>query len=271
MNSLLFIALTLGNPPTVEPGASGLPAAVNPDAVADLGFDQRLNAAVPLDLSFRDEDGRRVTLRECVGGKPTVLVLAYYRCPQLCNLVLNGLLDGLRGVSYAPGEEFSVVTVSFDPRETPEMAAAKKAAYVDAYGRPGSGTWRFLTGDAAEIDAVATAVGFRYSFDAKNDRYNHASGIVVLTPDGTVSRYLFGLRYSPRDLKLALLDASAGKVGSPVDQFLLYCFQYDHVNGRYAFAVLNLMRAAGAVTIVGLGVWLLRLTRRPRRLPSAIA
>lgn len=272
MTTAIVLTLALVNPPVVEPGAGALPAAANPDAVADLGFDQRLGAQVPIDLTFRDEAGRRVTLRDCTGDKPTILVLAYYRCPQLCTLVLNGLLDGMRGMSYAPGEEFNVVTVSFDPRETPAIAAAKREAYVGAYGRPGAASaWHFLTGDAPEIETLATAVGFRYSFDAKNDRFNHASGIVVLTPGGKVSRYLFGLRFAPRDLKLALIDASAGTIGSPSDQFLLFCFQYDHANGRYAFAVLNLMRAAGVLTVIALGVWMARLIRRPSTAPSVTA
>jgi protein SCO1/2 len=261
--ALLVIAAAAG--PVQEPGAPP-PSADVPPEVAALPFEQRLDAQVPLDATFADEAGLPVRLGDLAGGRPVVLVLAYYRCPQLCNLVLNGLLDGLRGLTLRPGEDYTVVTVSFDPRETPEIAAAKKATYVEALGRPGAaGAWHFLTGGKTEIDRLAEAVGFHYAFDARHDRFNHPSGVVVLTPDGRVSRYLFGIRFPPRDLRLAVVEASAGDVGSLADQFLLYCFHYDPADGRYAVAVMNLIRAGGAVTALALAVFVYRAVRRDRR------
>jgi protein SCO1/2 len=269
MNALVLLTLALAGGPVGEPG-SAPPSSSQPPDVANLSFDQRLNAQVPLDATFRDERGQDVQLAELVRGRPVILVLAYYRCPQLCNLVLNGLVDGLRGVTYRPGEEYEIVTVSFDDRESPEIAAAKKASYVDSYGRPGAADhWHFLTGHKDQIDRVAEAVGFHYDYDSKHDRFNHPSGVVVLTPEGNVSRYLFGINYPPRDLKLGLMEASQGQVGSLVDQFLLYCFHYDQATGKYAFAVMNAIRAGGALTVLVLGALLLRLWRREKhRLPQ---
>jgi protein SCO1/2 len=239
-----------------------------PAAVAGLAFEQRLNAQLPLDATFVTERGATVRLGELFRGRPVVLVLAYYRCPQLCNLVLNGLLEGLREVPYRPGEEYTVITISFDPRETPAIADAKKSTYLEAFERPpvmpgrAADNWHFLTGQKEQIDRVAEAVGFRYEFDVKDDRYNHPSGIVLITPEGKVSRYLFGIRYSPRDLKLGLMEASAGQVGSVVDQFLLFCFHYDASQGRYGFAVMNAVRVGGGLTVLLLIVGVVRLTRR---------
>jgi protein SCO1/2 len=268
MTAAALLTLILASGPVQEPGAAP-PASEVPPEVAGLAFDQRLNAQVPLDATFTNESGKPVRLGDLTRGKPAVLVLAYYRCPQLCTLVLNGLLDGLRGVGFRPGEEFSVVTISFDPRETPELAAAKKQHYVEAFGRPGAAAgWHFLTGTKDQIDRVAEAVGFRYEYDAKHDRYNHPSGVVLLTPGGRVSRYLFGIRFLPRDLKLGLVEASAGQVGSLVDQFLLFCFHYDQAGGKYAFAVMNAVRLGGALTALALGVVLIRLWRRERRRPA---
>jgi protein SCO1/2 len=267
MTSVALLTLALAAGPVQEPGAAP-PSADLPQEVAGLAFEQRPGAQTPLDATFRDERGETVRLGDLVRGKPAVLVLAYYRCPQLCTLVLNGLLDGLRGVPYRPGEEFSVVTVSFDPRETPELAAAKKAQYVESYGRPGAAKgWHFLTGDTDQIDRLAGGVGFHYAYDAKHDRYNHPSGVVILTPEGRVSRYLFGIRFLPRDLKLGLIEASAGQVGSVVDQLLLFCFHYDQAGGKYAFAVMNAVRAGGALTTLVLGAVLFRVWRRERRRP----
>jgi protein SCO1/2 len=256
----LFLSMTLAAGPLPE---SGPPSAAIPPEVAGLAFDQKLGAQVPLDATFRDEQGHTVRLGEFVAKRPVVLVLAYLRCPQLCTLVLNGLLDGLKGVPYRPGQEFEVVVVSFDPRETPDLAAAKKAHYLEGYGRPGAETgWHFLTGDKDQIDRVADAVGFHYAFDVKHDRYNHPSGVTILTADGRVSRYLFGIRFLPRDLKLSLVEASEGRVGSLVDQLLLFCFHYDRDTGSYA---LSAVRAGGAVTVLVMVVMLFRVWRRERR------
>jgi protein SCO1/2 len=261
MTATLFLSLALAAGPPSE--TAGLPSTAVPAQVADLAFDQNLGAQVPLDAVFRDEQGREVKLGEFVSKRPAILVLAYLRCPQLCTLVLNGLLDGLKGVSYRPGEEFEIVTVSFDPRETPALAATKKANYLAGYPMPGAEKgWHFLTGEKNQIDRLAAAVGFHYSYDAKHDRFNHPSGIMILTPEGRVSRYLFGIQYSPRDLKLGIVEASNGQVGSVVDQFLLFCFHYDRENGSYAMTA---VRTGGAIMVLLLAIWLFRLWRRESR------
>lgn len=232
----------------------------------DVGIDQRLGAQVPLDLLFHDETGRAVRLGDCLGGKPAVLVLAYYRCPMLCNQVLNGLLDALRAIPYDVGGEFNVVTVSFDPRERPVLAAAKKARYVSEYGRPGADAgWRFLTGEPGPIVALTEAVGFRYQYDAEHDQYAHASGIMLLTPEGKVARYFYGIDYAPKDLRLGLVEASAGRVGSPVDQVLLLCFHYDPATGKYTPAVMGLVRLGGGITVLSLASLIGLAWRRERR------
>jgi len=233
----------------------------------DIGIDQRLNEQVPLDLVFQDERGRAVTLAECARGKPVILVLAYYRCPRLCSLVLNDLAAALRKLEYEVGDQFEVITVSIDPRETPELAAAKKASYVEYCGRPGARTgWHFLTGQDASIKPLAAAAGFRYAYDAERDQFAHASGILVLTPQGRISRYFYGVQYAPRDLQFGLEDASSGKIGSPVARSLrLLCFGYDPVSGKYTLLTLRLVRAAGAATLGVLGLFLWRAWRRERR------
>ena len=245
-----------------------------PEALRDVGIDQRLNEPVPLDLCFHDELGRPVRLGAYFGVKPVVLVLAYYRCPMLCTQVLNGLLDCLRGLPFDIGDEFNVVTVSFDARETPPLAAAKKASYVDAYGRPGAATgWHFLTGGQGEIDRLTQAVGFRYKYDPKFDQFIHASGIMVLTPRGKLARYFYGVggntAYSPyrsRDLRMALVEASEDRIGSPiVNQVLLFCYHYDPDAGKYTPAAMNLVRLAGIVTVTVLAVLLGRAWRREAR------
>jgi len=241
-------------------GAEGVMAqAPAPDAT----IEQHLNEQVPLDLVFHDELGRSVVLSEYFGTKPVILVLAQYRCPRLCSLVLNSLTDGLRGINYEIGKEFTVVTVSFDPREKPELAAAKKTAYVEKYGRPGAATgWHFLTGDEASIKRLADAVGFRYSYDPKTDQYAHASGIMILTPAGKIARYYFGLDYSPRDLRFGLEDSSAGNVGSPVPSPLrMLCFAYDPATGKYSLMTMRLVRLSGLLTVLLLAGFLFRAWR----------
>jgi protein SCO1/2 len=267
MTAQLLLTLALAADPLADP--SGPTLSVVPPAVANLAFEQKLGSQVPLDAVFRDEQGKIVRLGDFVSPRPVILVLAYYRCPQLCTLVLNGLLDGLKGLRYQPGVDFEVVTVSFDPRETPELAADKKAHYLESYARPGAvGGWHFLTGDKDQIDRLADAVGFHYSFDEKHDRYNHPSGIMILTPEGKVSRYLFGIRFLSRDLKLGVIDASEGRVGSMVDQLLMFCFHYDQETGTYSFAVKNAVRAGGVLTVLVMAVTLFRLWRRERRRPA---
>jgi len=245
---------------------------VLPKILQNVGFDQRLNEQVPLALPFTDEEGQRVTLGEYFGDKPVILVLAYYRCPMLCTQVLNGLVQGLRELPFTVGKEFRVVTVSFDPHETTEMAAAKKRTYVHSYGKPEAAEgWHFLTGDQQSIGALTRAIGFRYAYDAASDQFAHAAGIVVLTPTGKISRYFYDVHYSGRDLRLGLVEASRNKIGSPIDQILLFCFHYDPTAGKYGAAIMNFVRAGGVLTVVGLGLMfgLLMRGERGRRQSAA--
>jgi protein SCO1/2 len=253
--SLLFAAAARSQP--AEPAPS-------------IGIEQRLDEKIPLDLVFRDEQNRSVRLGDFFGKKPVILVLAYYRCPRLCSIVLNGLVGGLRQVDYEIGNEFTVLTVSIDPREQPELAAAKKAAYVEQYGRPGAAAgWYFLTGDEPNIKRLAEAIGYKYAYDTQRDEFAHGSGIMMLTPDGTLSRYFYGIRYSPQELRYGLEDSSAGKIGSPVVRPLrLLCFTYDPVTGTYTLMTMRLMRVAGTLTVLAVACYLLRAWRRERRAPK---
>lgn len=236
-----------------------------PPMLRDVGIDQRLNQQAPLDLVFRDESGRTVALRDYFGQRPVILSLVYYNCPMLCTLVLNGLLRSMRALPLNAGQEYDVVTVSFDPRETPALAAAKKQAYVERYGRAGAAQgWHFLTGDEPAIQQLTRAVGFRYKFDPATGQFAHASGIMVLTPQGRLARYFYGVEYSTRDIRLALVEASANKIGTPADQVLLFCFHYDPATGKYGFAIMNALRAAGLATMLGLVALVWSLSRRHR-------
>jgi protein SCO1/2 len=238
-------------------------AAEVPPGLENVGIDQRLNEAIPLDLRFRDEAGREVRIGEYFGEKPVILALVYYECPMLCTLVLNGLVSSLRALSLDVGKDFQVVAVSFDPKETPAMAAAKKKTYLDAYRRAGAESgWHFLTGDEESIHRLTQAVGFRYRYDAGSDEYAHASAVTVLTPKGLIARYFYGVEYAPRDLRLGLVEAAEETIGSPVDQLLLFCFRYDVHTGRYSAAVLNLVRLGGVLTVVVLGGFILLSRRR---------
>jgi len=237
-----------------------------PKALSGVGIDQKLNEQLPLDLVFRDENGKDVKLGDYFGKKPVLLSLVYYQCPMLCNQVLNGMVTAFKVMAFKPGEEFEVVTVSFDPRETPELAAAKKKTYVDYLPeakRSGAASgWHFLTGDEANIKRITDAVGFRYHFDDATNQFAHASGVFVATPQGKMARYFYGIEYAPRDLRLGLIEAAENKIGSPVDQLLLYCFHYDPETGKYGAAVMNLMRLGGVVTVIGIVGLLLMLRRR---------
>ncbi len=225
---------------------TGLPADLQ-----KVGIDQRLNEQVPLDLMFRDEAGKEVWLGDYFSGtKPVILSLVFYECPMLCNQVLNGLVGGLKAVPLNVGNDFNVVTVSFDPRETSELAARKKEIYMRQYKRAGaSAGWHFLTGNEASIKQLTDAVGFRYTYDAASNQFAHASGIMILTPQGKISRYFYGIEYAPKDIRLGLVEASGGKIGSPVDKILLYCYHYDPATGKYAW-VMNVYRLGGAITVV---------------------
>ncbi len=265
--------LVLGLLVLVVPGAASaqlgppppLPGGGKPEILREIGFDQKLGGRISLDLAFRDESGREVRLADYFEERPVVLSLVYYDCPMLCTLSLNGLARALKVLSFVPGQEFEVLTVSFDPRETPDLAAAKKKAYMAQYQRKeGARGWHFLTGDAAAVRTLTEAVGFRYVWDDDTQQFAHPAGIVVATPEGTISQYLFGVEYSPKDLRLALVDSAGGRIGNPIDQLLLYCYQYNPSSGRYSASILNLVRVGGLLTVVAMTAFILSMTLRPR-------
>jgi protein SCO1/2 len=241
-----------------------------PPILRDVDFAQRIGTQLPLDTPMRDEANRPVTLRDYfAAGKPVVLVPAYYRCPQLCGLVQNGIASALRALSLNVGPDFQVVTFSFDPSETADLAAGKKQAMLDAYRRPGADAgFHFLTGDAEPIRRLTDTIGFRYAYDDVRREFAHASGLVVVTPAGVVSHYLYGVEFAPRDLKLALVEASAGKLGTAVDRMMLFCFMYDPSTGRYTRIAIGAVRAGGVATVLllvgGCGLLLRREAGRRR-------
>ena len=233
------------------PGSVGPAAATMPTALQNVGFEPPLNGPMPLDLPFRDETGRSVQLREYFGQKPVVLAFVYYNCPMLCDQVEQGVVGVLRMLSFNPGRDYEVVFVSFDSRETPEMAAEKKKKALVHFRRPETDSgWHFLTGSKESIEAAAKAANFRFSFDAKSSLFAHASGVLVLTPDGHISRYFYGVEYPGRDMRLGLVDASAGKIGTPIDHVLLYCYHYDPTAATYSASILKIIRLGGVLTIL---------------------
>lgn len=237
-----------------------------PTILQGVNIEQKLGMLVPTDLSFTNEMGEAVTLEQLLDGKPAVLNLVYYECPMLCTQVLNGLISSLRPLNFTPGNEFQIITVSFDPDETPELAQAKKKAYLQEYGRPDAEAgWHFLTGSEESIRRLTDAVGFRYSYDPEIDQYAHASGIMVLTPEGRLARYFYGIEYSTRDLRLALVEASENRIGNPVDQFLLFCFHYDPTTGKYSAYALNLIRLGGIITVLGLSIFIIAMKKKERK------
>jgi protein SCO1/2 len=250
---------------------SGTPAAraenskILPPLLQGIGIDQRLNEQVPLDLQFRDEAGKTVRLGDYFGKKPVILSLVYFGCPMLCTMAENGLLHSLQEVKFSVGDQFDVLTVSFDPLDTAELAAAKKAVYVGLYGRKGADRgWHFLTGDEASIQQLTRAVGFRYKYDAQAKQYVHATGIMVLTPKGKIARYFYGIYYPSRDLRLGLVEASANKIGSPVDEVLLFCCRYDPATGKYGMIISRLLQMAGLITVLCIAGLILALSRSPK-------
>jgi protein SCO1/2 len=241
-----------GNAPGIMPDPT-LPAGKTPVALEKVSFEQKLNTQLPLDLPFKDEQGKAVKLGDYFGRKPVVLTFVYYECPMLCTEVLNGLESSLRVLNETVGKEFDVVTVSFDPKETPVLASGKKKAYLERYKRPEAEQgWHFLTGDQASIDALTKAAGFNFVWDEPSHQFAHASGIVITTPSGVVSRYFLGIDYSPRDVKFALIESSHDKIGSLADKLLLYCYHYDPLTGNYGFVAMRAVRVGGAVTILAL-------------------
>jgi protein SCO1/2 len=262
--SLLSIAGTCSSQSLYrELNSTGQGANVPPPQLRNVAIEQKLNKQVPLDLQFKDEAGRDVSLSSFTGKRPIVLVLVYYACPRLCTLELTGFLKTARALPFNIGKEYEVVTVSFDPRDTPAKAAAKKVGYIEGYNRRSADEgWHFLVGDERNIQRLTHAVGFKFDYDDRTDLYSHASAIMVLTPQGRVSRYFYGIEYPPRDLRLALVEASSGKIGSRVDQVLLYCFHYDPSTGRYSLAVMRSIQAGGVLTMALLFSFVFMARRR---------
>jgi protein SCO1/2 len=251
-----------------EPGIS---AGTQVPALKEIGIDQHPNAQIPLDLEFSDEHGAAVKLSQFFGPRPVVLALVYYSCPMLCTQVLSGLAGSLQGMSFTVGKEYEVVVVSFDPGETPKLASERKPLFVHRFlTKVDDSHIHFLTGREASIKALTGAVGFRYVWDQQTNQFAHPAAISVLTPDGRMSRYLYGVEFAPRDLKLAIVEASEGRVGSIVEQAMLYCYHYDPETGRYGFVIMNVVRAAGALTLLVLVGSILMSLRRERRQASAV-
>jgi protein SCO1 len=236
-----------------------------PAALRDVAFDQKLNQQVPLDLAFQDESGKTVQLADYVKQKPVILTFAYYQCQALCPLLLDGVVRALRVLSFDVGTQFEVITVSFDVHDKPALAAAQKKHFVGQYARPGAEAgWHFLTGEEPAIQKLTDAVGFRYSYDPRAGEFAHATGIVLLTPEGKTARYFYGVDFSPRDLRLGLIEAAQGQIGSMIDQLLLFCYHYNPAAGKYGLLVTTIIRAAGAATALILGSFILLMLRRER-------
>jgi len=263
---LLGLGLMLGTFSEVALSQSQLP-----EGVRNVGIDQRLNEQLPLDIEFRNEEGRLVNLGQFFHDKPVVLSLVYHECPMLCNEVLDGMLRAFRVLRFDVGKEFEVLTVSFNPREDAPLARSAKESYIRRYKREGAAEgWHFLTGDQTSIDRLTKAVGFRYRFDTQRNQYAHAGGIMVLTPQGRLSRYFYGIEFAPKDLRLGLVEASENKIGSIVDQVLLFCYHYDPVTGKYGLAILTTMRIIGVAFVLGLAAYVVVMLRRERVLHSSV-
>lgn len=264
---ILFVVLLVAASPAI--------AQEPPSSIGDrVGFDQRLGEQVPLGVAFRDEAGRSVTLGQYFGKRPVILTLAYYNCPLLCTQVLNGLARGVKPLSISIGKDFDVVTVSIDPTERPELASAKKEAYLGRYDRPGpesAAGWHFLTGDAPAIEALAKSVGFRYWYNPRTKLYAHAAGIVILSPTGRISRYFYGFDYAPKDVQFSLKEASTEKVGLPISRILLLCYDYDSATGKYTLSILRVLRLAGVATAVVVASFMAIMLWRERRGPNSEA
>jgi protein SCO1/2 len=276
--SLVTWALCLASEAWAQPGfPAGYSDPQRPSTVStetlpqlkDVSFKQRLNERLPLDASFADENGRRVTLGDYFGRKPVVLAFVYYECPMLCTQVMNGLSSALKVMPFAAGEDYEVVLVSFDPRDTPKTAAEKKRAHLEYWSAErDAASWHLLTGDEATIRRVTSAAGFSYRWDERTGQFAHVSGVLVVTPQGVLSRYFYGVEYSPKELRLALVESGEGRVGSAIDELLLYCFHYDPEAGRYGLMVMNLVRLGGVMTVLGIGGFILMMRRRESRMPA---
>ncbi|HLH09985.1 MAG TPA: SCO family protein [Terriglobales bacterium] len=258
--ALLATTMAMGQGMTGAPqGGTTQPP---PDILKRVGIEQKLNQQLPLDLVFRDETGKQVKLGDYFGKRPVVLSMVYYDCPMLCGEVMNGEASVFSTLKFDVGKDFDVLTVSFDPRETPALAAAKKHTMITRYGRPGAAEgWHFLTGDQANIQALTNALGFQYAWDEQTKQFAHAASIMVITPQGKIAQYLYGVEYAPRDLRLALVQSSQNKIGNVVDQVLLYCYHYDPRTGKYGAIVSRVLQVAGVFTIVVLGGFLIVMFR----------
>jgi len=266
--ALASLAWAQGTGQGMNTGIMSPPANVRPPRLENVGIEQHLDGQVPPDLAFLDDTGRAVKLGDYFGKKPLILNLVYYNCTMLCGEALAGLTGAMKMIKFDVGNQFDVITVSFNPRETPEMAAAKKTDFVKRYGRASAVSgWHFLTGSAQSIDALTKAVGFQYQYDAKSNQYAHVTAIMVLTPQGRISRYFYGVDFPPKDLRLGLVEASSGKIGNPVDQVLLYCYHYDPTTGKYGAVIGNMLKIGGAATILFVGGLLLVLFRLEKAAP----
>lgn len=259
-----------GQPAPVRPSLSMQDSNLKPalpGALKGVGIEQRLDQQIPLDLVFRDEFGKQVRLSNFFqAGKPVLLAPVYYRCPMLCTQILSGVASSLKAVALVPGRDFEVVAFSFDPKDTPETAASKKQLYLKRFGQVNTANgWHLLTGDESNIKPLTEALGYRYKYDPATDQYAHASGVMLITPEGRISRYFYGVEYAPRDLRLGLVEASHNRIGSPVDEALLFCFHYDPATGKYGAVVMNLVRFAGAAFALICGLFLFVVWRRDLR------
>ncbi len=243
-----------------------------PAILNKVGITQNLNVQVPPDLAFRDEAGKSVKIGDYFGKKPIVLSLVYFDCPALCTEVLNGQLRTMRAISLDLGKDFEAITVSFEPKDTPALAKAKRDVYAGQYDRPGAvDHWHFLTGEQPSIDALTNVVGFHYAYDSAIRQYAHAAAILVLTPDGRIDRYFYGVQYPARDFRLGLVEASEGKIGTVTDHAMLYCYQYDPMTGKYGLVIMNVLRAAGGLTVLVLGIFMAIMFQRERKRPPVVS
>ncbi len=240
-----------------------------PEILREVSISQRLNEQIPPEIVLRDENGKAVHLGDYYGKKPIVLSLVYFDCPALCTEVLNGELRSMKAISLDLGKDFDAVTVSFEPKDTPALAKAKRDVYAGQYGRPGAReNWHFLTGEQPAIDGLTQAAGFHYAYDSASRQYAHAAAILVLTPHGRIARYFYGVQYPARDFRLGLVEASEGRIGTPTDRALLYCYQYDPMTGKYGLIVMNIVRAGGLLTVLVLGIFMFVMFRRERNHPN---
>ena len=262
----LMFLIAAGALAVAGPFASAQPGG----ALKEVAFDQNLNAQIPLDASFRDEEGRPIRLYDVFGKRPVILVMGYSNCPLLCSQVLGQITRGLKPLEFSIGKEFDVVTVSINPEEQPAQADSLRKAYLKRYNRPGAEKgWHALTGDEASIQRLAKAVGFRYTFNPRLNLYAHAAGFVLVTSAGRISQYFYGIEYQAKDLKYALMQASQSKIGSPIDKLVMYCYDYDPATGKYTFAIMNTIRVFGVATALALGTFMFVMVRRDRRMARA--